>query len=224
MGIIALVVLSVTVAWTLVAGGPNVLGNAFNFQRIHLQHYWFESGRALKRNFEYEPPARKSVVVDISGMSYRSADGSQMTKRDRSRLFPRLDVQLPTETSAARTGPEMVPTQNIPTLAVASAPLGQGQIEEMPLATPPASLQTPIVPVKVEGGERAWSLGRRVQTEIRDDNTLSRSARLTLRAVSVRGRVTLSGIVLEQSEKDYIGKKAEEIAGAGNVDNRLTVL
>ncbi len=206
MSLVALVVLSVTMAWTLVTGGMG----AFSAERASVKHYWFESGRSLKRMFEYQPPERKAVVVDTSGMSYRSADGSQMTRRDRSRPFPRLDVEFQRENVPLRTGPELV------TLTPAS-PLGQGQIEEIPMV-PSAIARPPAV------SERSWSLGRRVQTALKADNTLSRSAQLTLRAVSVRDRVTLSGIVLDQEEKDRVGAKAEELAGPGRVDNHLTVL
>ena len=72
--------------------------------------------------------------------------------------------------------------------------------------------------------ERELSLGRKVQTALMDDKTLSRSAKLTLRVTSVKNKVTLGGIVLDKEEKAYIGTKAGQIAGAGNVDNRLTVL
>ncbi len=203
MGIVALVVLSVTVGWTLVTGG---LG-AFNTERSHIKHYWFESGRALKRMYEYQPPERKSVAVDISGMAQRTADLTHSTKRDRSKPFPRLEVQIT---------PEIV-TPIAPVVTVAPTPLRQGQIEEIPLAAP--QIQRPPV-----SPEKTWSLGRRVQFAIKADNSISRSAQLTLRAVSMGDRVTLGGIVLDQEEKDYIGAKAEAIAGAGRVDNRLTVL
>lgn len=205
MGVVVLVLLTVTFAWTLVSGGVA----PFHTERAQIHHYWFESGRSLKRMFEYEPPERKAVVVDISGMSYRSADGSQMTKRDRSRPFPRLDAQFSSETMSARTGPELV--------ALSPAPLGQGQIEEIPMASPVLSKPPAL-------SEASWSLGRRVQTALKASNLLSRSAQVTLRAVSMRDRVTLSGIVLDQEEKDRIGAKAEEIVGSGRVDNRLTVL
>ena len=49
-------------------------------------------------------------------------------------------------------------------------------------------------------------------------------AELTVRATSIKKKVTLRGIVMDKKEKDYVGGKAEEIAGYGNVDNRLTIL
>ena len=72
--------------------------------------------------------------------------------------------------------------------------------------------------------ERDLSLGRKVQLALMADKTLSRSAQLTVRATSQKNRVTLRGIVLDKEEKEYIGKKVAQIAGANNVDNRLTIL
>jgi osmotically-inducible protein OsmY len=68
------------------------------------------------------------------------------------------------------------------------------------------------------------SVGRKVRTVLLADRRLSKSARATLSVVSVWNRVTLRGIVMDRQEKTDIGEKAAEIAGVGNVDNRLTVL
>ncbi len=217
MGIIALVILSVSIGWAAFTGGFNALTGGVTGPR---QYNWFESGRALKRFYEYQPPARKAVVTDISGMAYRTADGTQPTKRDRSKPYPRLDKNIQQDSQQLSSPVAPLPAASMPQPVILQevAPLRQGQIEELPLAPSVAVTSVPV------SSEKTWSLGRRVQFGLKADNSLSRSAELTLRAVSQGSRVTLSGIVLDQEEKDYIGAQAERIAGAGNVDNRLTVL
>ena len=206
MGIVALVVLSVTAAWTFVFGGLRPT----EVDSLPVRHYWIETGRALSRLRAYQPPDRKSMIVDTNGMAHPTADNTKMTKRDRSRPYLKLDVKTtPLEQ------PQNLP---VPTLKVASgAPLFQMQTEEMPIM--PAGVPKPL-----ETLERDLSLGRKVQIALMADNTLSRSAQLTVRATSVKNRVTLRGIVLDKEEKTYIGMKAGQIAGPENVDNRLTVL
>jgi hypothetical protein len=60
----------------------------------------YESGRVLNRYHVYEPPSRKSVLVDSEGIAWPTADGTHMTKRDRSRLLTTAQVKdaPPTET------------------------------------------------------------------------------------------------------------------------------
>ena len=219
MGLIAIIILSVTLGWSAFTGGLE----SFTGERGPIHHYWFENGRALKRFYEFEPPARKSVIVDITGMSYRTADGTQPTKRDRSRPFPRLDTSIPPiESANPPSAPVMV--QSMP------APLGQGQIEEAPLPAQPPRAIVPreiVPPASTLAPEKEMSVGRKVQMVLKANNTLSRSASLTLKATTNllnKNKVTLRGIVLDEEEKDYIGALAETVAGAGNVDNKLTIL
>ena len=213
MGVVALILISVALGWTTMTGG----WSAFTGERPVIQRYWFESGRALKRFYENEPPARKAIIVDITGQSHRTADGSQPTKRDRSRPFPRLDYsEVPEseqlsapDTAPVLSEPPAIPqAQQVPVIIQQSAPLMKGQIETAPL---PQSVP-------------ALSIGRHVQNTLLADRSLSRSAQLSLNVTSSRNRVTLRGIVLDKEEKEYIGKMAEQIAGAGNVDNKMTVL
>ncbi len=200
MGIVVFVFVSVTLAWAAAFGGLNP--SAARHSQMH--YYWEESGRVLSRLHDYKPPARKSVVVDISGMAHSGADNTRMTKRDRSQLFPKLEI------------PPAIPEPSVAAPA-APAPLFQGQIEEMPLLPPniPKPLGQPV---------RQPSLGRQVQMAILADRTFSKSASLTLNVTSLKNKVTLRGIVLDKEEKEAIGKKAAQIAGPKNVDNRLTVL
>jgi hypothetical protein len=213
MGIVALVILSVTAAWSFVFGGlrPADTGT------LPVRHYWIEAGRALSRLRPHQPPARKSIVVDTSGMAHPTADRTGMTKRDRSRPYLKLTVEPKLPESSQGLPP--------PAKTSVGAPLFQMQTEEMPLAQPNIPKPTVRPPdTKALQAERELSLGRKVQIALMADKTLTRSAQLTVRASSFKNRVTLRGIVLDQEEKIYIGEKAGRIAGPENVDNRLTVL
>ena len=206
MGIVALVVLSVTAAWTFMFGGLRPAET----NSLPVRHYWIEAGRALSRLRTYQPPDRKSMIVDTNGMAHLTADNTQMTKRDRSRAYLKLDIQpVPPESQRDLPPP--------PAKTGTGAPLFQMQTEEIPLA--PAG-----VPKSLTSPERELSLGRKVQIALAADKTLSRSAQLTVRATSFKNKVTLRGIVLDKEEKAYIGTKAGEVVGPENVDNRLTVL
>ena len=218
MGIVALVLLSVSLAWTAVFGGLNPADPSHS----RTWYPWNAGGRVLSRLHAYQPPARKSVVVDISGMAHPTADNTSMTKRDRSRLYPYLEMNVaPKEEDLPSIPQDAAPTQaflSTPLPAPLAKPLFQAQIEEAPLAPPAvpsgAMLRPAVGP----------SLGRKVQMALLADSGLSKSARSTLSIMSLRNKVTLRGIVMDVKEKRAIGDKAEQIAGDGNVDNRLTVL
>ena len=213
MGIVALVLITVSLVWTAVFGGlqPSSPGA----ERTRTWYPWLAGGRVMSRIHAYQPPARKSVMVDITGMAHPTADGTSMTKRDRSRLYPFLEIKPATLDEEERS-PAPPPA---PPPVVGKTPLYQAQIEEAPLPSPGPALFRPVPALKNE-----VSLGRKVQLAVLADNSLSRSIRLTLRATSAKNKVTLRGIVLDKDEKAAVGSKAEQIAGAGNVDNRLTVL
>ena len=206
MGIVALVVLVVTLAWSTIFGS---LQPARTQQQLPMRYYWFQSGRALSRIHDYRQPARKAMVVDTSGMVHPTADNTGMTKRDRSLLLvPMFKMgEGPKEITPAP------PALDIPK----AAPLYEAQMEEAPL---PPGFPKPVTPVVV----REPSIGRKVQMAVLADPTLSRSAKLTFRTTSVKNKVILRGIVWDEKEKIYIGAKAAEIVGADNVDNRLTAL
>ena len=84
----------------------------------------------------------------------------------------------------------------------------------------PPGFPKPVAPAVVHEP----SIGRKVQTAVLADPTLSRSAKLTFRATSSKNKVILRGVVWDEKEKAYLGAKAAEIVGADNVDNRLTAL
>ena len=227
MGVVTLVLVTVSLVCTLVFGG--LLPSAT--ERVRTWYPWLAGGRVMSRIHAYQPPERKSVVIDLSGMSHLTADRTSLTKRDRSRLYPFLEIKRASTEAEERASPPSpggavpagAPVLSVPLpappAAAANAPLFQSQIEEIVLPSPGAALFKPA-----SGPEREPSLGRKVQQALLADRSLSRSIQLTLTATSVKNKVTLRGIVLDKEERDYVGAKAAEIAGAENVDNRLTIL
>jgi len=65
-------------------------------------------------------------------------------------------------------------------------------------------------------------LARKIRKSITDDGSLSTYAH-NVKIIVRNGTVVLKGPVQSEDEKKTIGVKAEEIAGAGNVKNLLTV-
>ncbi|HEY2107175.1 MAG TPA: BON domain-containing protein [Candidatus Binataceae bacterium] len=65
-------------------------------------------------------------------------------------------------------------------------------------------------------------LTRRIRRAVMKDDALSTTAH-NVKIVTANGAVTLRGPVNSQREKVAIGRKAQAIAGASNVDNELEV-
>jgi osmotically-inducible protein OsmY len=63
---------------------------------------------------------------------------------------------------------------------------------------------------------------QKIRKAVMDDKSLSTSAH-NVKIISQNGKVTLKGPVNSEDEKRVIEKAASEIAGAGNVDNKITV-
>jgi len=63
---------------------------------------------------------------------------------------------------------------------------------------------------------------RKIRKEITDDDSLSTTAK-NVKIITQGGKVTLRGPVNHPEEKEKIAKKAEQIAGAGKVENKLEV-
>jgi len=63
---------------------------------------------------------------------------------------------------------------------------------------------------------------RRIRQAIVDDKKLSTNAR-NVKIVTVGGVVTLRGPVANAEERASVAAKAQEVAGAGHVDNQLEV-
>lgn len=63
---------------------------------------------------------------------------------------------------------------------------------------------------------------QKIRKALRDDKSLSSSAH-NVRIASQNGKVTLTGPVRSEEEKQAVEQKATEVAGPGNVTNNLTV-
>lgn len=63
---------------------------------------------------------------------------------------------------------------------------------------------------------------RKIREEITGDDSLSTTAK-NVKIITQEGKVTLRGPVNSPAEKEKIAKKAEQIAGAGKVENELEV-
>jgi osmotically-inducible protein OsmY len=63
---------------------------------------------------------------------------------------------------------------------------------------------------------------RKIRRAVVADKSLSTYAH-NVKIVAQNGKVTLKGPVHTEDEKKTIDSKATEIAGAGNVDNQITV-
>ncbi len=63
---------------------------------------------------------------------------------------------------------------------------------------------------------------RRIRKELTDDDSLSTLAK-NIKIITQQGKVTLRGPVNSPDEKAKIAKKAEQVAGAGKVDDELEV-
>ena len=63
---------------------------------------------------------------------------------------------------------------------------------------------------------------QKIRKSIMDDKDLSTYAH-NVKIVSQNGKVTLKGPVRSEEEKKTMEQKAEEVAGAGNVTNEITI-
>ncbi|NKE71349.1 BON domain-containing protein [Candidatus Manganitrophus noduliformans] len=63
---------------------------------------------------------------------------------------------------------------------------------------------------------------RKIRKKITEDDSLSTTAK-NVKIITQEGKVTLRGPVNSPAEKEKIAEKAEQIAGAGKVENELEV-
>src|SRR5262245_14823301 len=69
-----------------------------------------EAARVLVQPRFYDPPQRKSMIVDPEGRAHPTADGTQMTKRDRSRgKNAAIPVRLPAVLAVESSETEIAP-------------------------------------------------------------------------------------------------------------------
>jgi len=65
-------------------------------------------------------------------------------------------------------------------------------------------------------------LMQQIRKSVMDDKSLSTYAH-NVKIIAKAGKVTLKGPVRSEEEKRTIGQKADEVAGAGNVTNDITI-
>ena len=70
--------------------------------------------------------------------------------------------------------------------------------------------------------EQDREMTRKVRRAITQNDQLSTTAK-NIKIITANGKVTLRGPVNSQAERDQIAAAAEQIAGAGNLDNQLEV-
>jgi hyperosmotically inducible periplasmic protein len=63
---------------------------------------------------------------------------------------------------------------------------------------------------------------QRIRKSVMDEKSLSTYAH-NVKIIAKHGQVTLEGPVRSDDEKRIVEEKAKEVAGAGNVNNRITV-
>ena len=63
---------------------------------------------------------------------------------------------------------------------------------------------------------------QKVRKSVVDDKSLSTYGH-NVKIIAQNGKITLKGPVRSEEEKKSIQQKAEDVAGSGNVSNRLTV-
>lgn len=215
---------------------------SFTFSGIsHVQTNFLklQTGRVLSTNHTYEPPDRKSIMIDIDGMDHLTADNTRPTRRDRSKkvvISPiaanvtmekkKVESTMPLVSAAELQKPPA--PMEIKTLNI-QEPVRQYQIEEAPLITPsiPKKISPPpVLKTKTAAIKRSTksSLGRKVKTAILRNHGVSRSAKLALTVTSGHGKVTLRGVVLSKREKDRIGAIAGKFVNPNKVNNQLIIV
>ena len=198
---IAILVVSILAFFTL-SNGPMMNG----FQKMLQSH-----ARPV-----VQPPARKSMIVDADGYAHRTADNTQMTKRDRSRILP------PPEPVA-----ENLPSTEMPLApaTVTNDPVASNEIKFTPgldVGYKYAEEQTTSVSQKPSVEDLAEpSISQKIATTLAADPALSESARVTLKTNYRDGLVILYGIVTDEKEKSYLAERARGISGVKTVENQL---
>jgi hypothetical protein len=169
---------------------------------------------------EYVQPARKSVLVAPDGSAHRTADGTQMTKRDRGeRRVVSVPVPPPQEETTLKMEPPQPDTDKMTPSEIQAPQPAQDEAVQLPMqesgetAAPAAADELP-----------AMSAGRKVKDAIVGSPELSYFTRTTIRITSEGQVVRLNGHVMDQNEKQRISEIAESIAGPGNVDNQLLLI
>ncbi len=200
----------------------------------------------------YVPPARKSILVSPDGQSHTVAGMTHMTKRDRSRVVEYRRPEPPKETlSIAESGKEIPADVRVTEPVVMPAAASVAEVPAVPVAeivkiepAAAAPLLNEEVPVEVRtmdasapvvdpvtGEEHALmkssvqsdlALTLKIQNAPMADETLTAAAK-HLSIVTIGGRVTLRGFVSSEDEMAAVESLVLQIAGPGNIDNKLEI-
>lgn len=223
MGVFVLIVS--LIALFAVSGGPSKMGFHTPMSNEYLA--------IPKRTFER--PARKSMIVDTDGLAHRTADGTQMTKRDRAKMI------LLTPRTFEYKIPEVVPQVIPPSVESVATPVVLPVSEPAPnldvvtqaetktvedLSVPMMSSALPTV-LSVEGSEGVSdpAMNQKILSAIvAQDGNLSEWARTTLRCSFRDGLVILYGVVRDEQEKQRIADLAKSLPDVVTVENQLNAV
>ena len=151
----------------------------------------------------FEAPERRAIMVDTDGQAHRTADGTQMTKRDRSRSYrqapPAPEVQAP------------------------PAPIAAAEPEPEPAPVIVEETTVELKPTPVENAAYL-TMSQQIEAMLMDDAMLSDSARFTLKAVYREGLVILQGVVADDAEKERLEAKVRAIPGVTAVESHLHMM
>lgn len=173
----------------------------------------------------YEPPARKSIIVDNDGQAHPTAAPSHATKRDRSRTIyrSRAPITAPNlnivQDDFKLAEPKIAPQEIVPQAAPPALITTESSLI-VPSAVPEPTLIDPDDSF-VTDADRL--ITNRIRQAILDDNALY-IVSMHVRVSTTQGIATLIGEVSTLREKNIIESKAVSVAGSRNVKNELSVL
>jgi osmotically-inducible protein OsmY len=100
-----------------------------------------------------------------------------------------------------------------------------GQDPRRPDSYDSSAPEKPPAPAETGSSKTAspdHQLVQKIQDAIKSDETLSRSAH-KVQVTAREGKVTLSGMVASQAERNAVVSKVKDMAGAGNLVSRLKI-
>ncbi len=202
------------IALFTVSGGPAKMGAL---------HSPMDSAYLAIPKRTFEPPARKSMIVDAEGQAYRTADGTQMTKRDRAKMT------LSTPRTFEYKIPVVAPQIEKPVVETVSEPAAVLDVVTQAETKTVEDLSVPMMPdtLPVEAPEVATDpvMNQKILSSIMAlDGNLSEWARVTLRSSFREGLVILYGVVRDEQEKQHIAELTKSLPDVVTVENQLNTV
>ncbi len=217
MGVFVLI-FSLIALFTVTGGPAKTAGFPAPMDRAYLS--------IPKRTFE--PPARRSIIVGADGQAFRTADGTQMTKRDRakmalssSRVFEYKIPEAVPEAEKSITESVVVPVAlPVSKPAAALEVITQAEtkaVEDLSVPMMPATL-----PVEASDAATDPMMDQKILSSIVAlDGSLSEWARVTLRCSFREGLVILYGVVKDEQEKQHIAELTKSLPEVVTVETQL---